>query len=322
MLVSSFNFLFLVSAFIALPASSLPQKIIPIVTGRKEVSTGLDGLMILDKTVFIGGLQIRYKISAPVDQFSTKSGIPGASALPNTNGENGLNILLHGDGGQSFEDFPNQAFQNNLMGVVVLAPNKRRFWGGGSGLNRIDGVEHASAINTLIQDQLAKDVAFDPAKVFFTGVSGGSLLLSGFFVPAFGATYKSGVLLNCGALTPQVQVADSTNMISNMKIHFQSTQAELADLQPELSRAISAYESLANEAGLSPDQIGKLQTVDNSPNGGHCAFDGIDFVSGVQLMASNYENIIGDKATGDVKGIGNVLKSVVGNEKLKFSGSS
>ncbi|RKF57220.1 putative cyclin-like f-box protein [Golovinomyces cichoracearum] len=322
MLVSSFNFLFLIPSVIALPASSLSRENGATASGNSKISTGLDGLMILDKTVTIDGLQIRYKISAPAHQFSTSSGVPGASAQANTNGENGLNVLLHGDGGQSFFDFPNQALQDNLMGVVVLAPNDNRFWGGGGGLDRTDGVAHASAVNTLIQKQLAQDVAFDPAKVFFTGVSGGSLLLSGFFVPTFGAIYKSGVLLNCGALTPQVQVADSADMISNMKIHFQSTQAELADLQPEIPRAISAYESLANKAGLSPDQISKLQTVDNSPNGGHCEFDGKDFVSGVQLMSSNYENIIGDQATGDVKGIGNVLKSVVGNEKLRFSGSS
>jgi poly(3-hydroxybutyrate) depolymerase len=73
------------------------------------------------------------------------------------------------------------------MGIVVLAPNKNLFWGGGSGLQRTDGVAHAAAVNSLIQNQLSKDVAFDPGNVFFTGVSGGSLLLSGFFVPAFGA---------------------------------------------------------------------------------------------------------------------------------------
>jgi hypothetical protein len=30
-----------------------------------------------------------------------------------------MNVLLHGDGGQSFLDFPNQAVQDNLMGVVI-----------------------------------------------------------------------------------------------------------------------------------------------------------------------------------------------------------
>jgi hypothetical protein len=84
-------------------------------------------------------------------------------------GTAGLNVLLHGDGGQSFFDFPNQAVQNNLIGVVVPAPNKNLFWGGGSGLQRTDGVAHAAAVNSLIQTQLPKDVAFDTGNVFFTG---------------------------------------------------------------------------------------------------------------------------------------------------------
>ena len=126
--------------------------------------------------------------------------MPGGTAAANTTGTMGVNVLLHGDGGQSFVDFPNQAVQNNLMGVVVLAPNQKKFWGGGSGLDRTDGVAHAAAVNSLIQDQMSQDVAFDPANVFFTGVSGGSLLMSGFFVPAFGAQYKTGVVLNCGAM--------------------------------------------------------------------------------------------------------------------------
>lgn len=196
------------------------------------------------------------------------------------------------------------------MGVVVLAPNKEAFWGGGSGLQRTDGVAHAAAVNTLIQQQLPKDVAFDPGNVFFTGVSGGSLLLSGFFVPAFGATYKTGVVLSCGALTPQVDVVDANTLVSSMKIHFQSTQDELALLQPAIPAAITAYEKLATTAGLSTAQIGTLQTVDNSPNnGGHCGFDGTGFVKGVQLLADNYANIMGKNATGQFTGIKNsVLK--------------
>lgn len=86
------------------------------------------------------GLSIRYKISAPAKMFTAASGVPGGTATANSNGTSGLNVLLHGDGGTSFTDFPNQAVQNNLMGVVVLAPNKNKFWGGGSGLNRTDGI--------------------------------------------------------------------------------------------------------------------------------------------------------------------------------------
>ncbi|POS83456.1 hypothetical protein EPUL_004413, partial [Erysiphe pulchra] len=318
----------LLLTFLALPVHSVPKgdratdnkAATTSGNGNRKVTAASDGSMILDKTVTINGLPIRYKVSAPADQFTSSSGVPGASAQPKTTGANGLNVLLHGDGGQSFKDFPNQAVQDGLMGVVVLAPNNMRFWGGGSGLQRTDGEAHAAAVNSLIQDQLPQDVAFDPTKVFFTGVSGGSLLLSGFFVPAYGDKYKTGVLLNCGALRPQVAVANGSDMIANMKIHFQSTKKELTQLQPELPKAISAYQKIATDAGLSADQIGKLQTVDNTPNGGHCEFDGQDFVSGVQLMSSNYANIMGDKASGNVQGIGNVLTSVVGNEKLKFTG--
>ncbi|KAE8451355.1 hypothetical protein EG329_003984 [Mollisiaceae sp. DMI_Dod_QoI] len=284
------------------------------------ITTATDGSTILDKTVQINGLSIRYKISAPANQFTAASGVKGASAEANTTGTAGLNVLLHGDGGQSFFDFPNQAVQDNLMGVVVLAPNKKLFWGGGSELQRTDGVEHAAAVNSLIQNQLSQDVAFDPTNVFFTGVSGGSLLLSGFFVPAFGAQYKTGVILNCGALVPQVNVTDPNTLATSMKIHFQSTRDELALLQPAIPEAIAAYEKLATYAGLTADQIGALQTVDNTPNGGgHCGFDGKGFVSGVQLMATNYANIMGQNASGEVTGIGNVLKTVVGNEDLVFT---
>jgi len=53
--------------------------------------------------------------------------------------------------------------------------------------------------------------------VFFTGVSGRSLLLSGFFVPAFGASYKTGVALNYGALAPQADVVDANMPATSMK---------------------------------------------------------------------------------------------------------
>jgi hypothetical protein len=219
-----------------------------------------------------------------------------------------LNVLLHGDGGQSFFDFPNQGVRN-LMGVVVFAPSKSLFWGGGSGVQRTDGVAHAAAVNSLIQNQLSKDVAFNPGNIFFTGVSGESLLLPGFFIPAFGAQYKTGVVLNCGALTPQANVTDAATLATSIKIHFQSTQDELAFLQPAIPKAITAYERLATTAGMSAAQVWAMQTVDNTPNGGgHCGFDGKGFASGVQLMSTNYANIMGANATGQVTGIGNVKR--------------
>ena len=130
-------------------------------------------------------------------------------------------------------------------------------------------------------------------------------MLSGFFVPQFMTNYKTGVELNCGALTPQVDFVDAQNTIPATRVHFQSTQQELTELQGELPNAITAYEAAARQVGLSDTQINALQTVDNSPNGGHCEFDGQDFVNGIQLMASNYDAVM-QGGNGFVPGIGTV----------------
>jgi hypothetical protein len=230
----------------------------------------------------------------------------------------GLNVLLHGDGGQSFFDFPNQNVQNNLMGMVVLAPDPNLFWGGGQGLERVDGVEQSQAVADLITTVMPQIVNFDPNQVFFTGVSGGALMLSGFFIPQQIQNFpNSGILLNCGALAPQVDFAD-LSVLATTTIHYQSTQGELANLQQSVPEAISAYEQAARGIGLSNQQISQLQTVNNSPNGGHCAFDEQGFVSGVQLMVDSYASVIQAGGDGQVAGIGNVRTGVVGNENLSL----
>ncbi|CAJ2503848.1 Uu.00g112420.m01.CDS01 [Anthostomella pinea] len=295
------------------------------------ISEATDGSTILDMTAEVNGQTLRFKVSAPADQFTTASGVSGGSQAANaTGGSLGLNVLLHGDGGQSFFDFPNQAVQNNLAGVAVLAPDPNLFWGGGSGLDRTDGVAHAQLVNDLVVDVLPTVMAFNASHVSFTGVSGGSLLLSGFFVPAHIGNFadatagqESQVLLNCGGLTPQVDVAPAAAAaIPNVRMHFQTTQDELALLQPAIPAAIKAYEQLALAGGLDAAAVGALQTVDNSPVGGHCEFDEQDFVSGVQLMADSFASVM-QGGDGTLNGTDvNVLNPVVGNEDLVFSGAT
>ena len=271
----------------------------------------------------ISGLEIRYKVSAPADQFTAASGVQGGNAAPGTQGAIGMNVLLHGDGGQSFFDFPNQGVNANLMGVAVLAPDKNLKWGGAdkNGVQRPQGVPHSQAVADLITQELPKMVAFNQSNVQFTGVSGGSLTLAGFFMPAhMGQFPNSAVLLNCGGLAPQVQFTpEAAAAMGNTRIHFQSTTNELKQLQQLIPETIKAYEQVAGQAGLSDQQINALQTVNNEPNGGHCAFDGKGFVSGVQLMADNFANIMLPGASGEVNGIGNVAQGIVGNENLKFA---
>lgn len=144
-------------------------------------------------------------------------------------------------------------------------------------------------------------------------------MLSGFFVPAqMAAVQGQGVLLNCGALEPQVQFVEAQKVMAGTVMHFQSTQQELADLQEAIPQAITAYEQVAAGTGLSAQEIGARMTVDNSPNGGHCEFDERGFESGVQLMADSFANIMQAGGNGQVQGIGNVLTPVVGNENLQF----
>ncbi|KAF2638774.1 hypothetical protein P280DRAFT_403629 [Massarina eburnea CBS 473.64] len=287
------------------------------------VSKATDGSMILDSTAMVNGLPIRFKIAAPAEQFMAASGVPGAAAT-SPNGTMGANVLLHGDGGDSFVKFPNQAVQNNTMGVVLLAPNDNLFWGGGNGLDRTDGVAHSQAVNDFIQTMMPQMVAFDKNAVVFTGVSGGSLTMAGFFIPAQMQNYpNSAVELNCGGMPPQVDVVDAAS-VANTRIHFQSTQSELKLLQGSIPQAVTAYEQIAAQQGMTADQINAMQTVDNTPTGGHCEFDGKDFSTGVQTMLSSYANVV-QGGDGTVQGIGapstgKVTTGVVGNEKLKFVG--
>ncbi|RKU40800.1 hypothetical protein DL546_002836 [Coniochaeta pulveracea] len=297
---------FLISLLLVSPISAAPKRKSGVSTKQQTpqqqaaqvpdgISTATDGSTILDTTVTVNGLPLRFKISGPASAFTNESGVTGATAQAGDQGDLGLNVLLHGDGGQSFFDFPNQAVQDGLMGVAILAPSEQLLWGQATGapagLSRPDGLDHAQALRDLVKDVLPQVAAFNASNVFFTGVSGGSLTLSGFFVPAFMNEFAgTGVLLMCGGLTPQVDVVGADKFIGNTKIHFQSTQQELALLQPAIPKAVTAYEQLAVNAGLDANAIGQLQTVDNTPNGGH--FNG--------LSANT------------------VLKTVVGNEKLRF----
>ncbi|KAH8162243.1 hypothetical protein CIB48_g5996 [Xylaria polymorpha] len=303
------------------------------------ISQATDGSTILDATAQVNGQALRFKVSAPADQFTTDTGITGAGQAAGAAGTLGVNVLLHGDGGQSFFDFPNQAVQNNFAGVALLAPDPNLFWGGGSGLDRTDGVAHAQIVNDFVQQILPQVMAFDSNSNFASPAASAaaagntrSAVARGRFsllnrvtntTAAAAAQKTSQVLLNCGALAPQVAVsADAAASLANTRIHFQSTQNDLADLQVSIPEAVVAYEKVVTDAGLATNQIAALQTVDNSPNGGHCEFDEKDFVSGVQLMADSYSAVL-QGGDGLLAGTNvNVLNPVPGNEKLVFSGAA
>ncbi|KAI8908749.1 hypothetical protein DFJ77DRAFT_433906, partial [Powellomyces hirtus] len=260
---------------------------------------------IIDQTVTVQGISLRFKVAAPT------------SELGQGNGTMGLNVLLHGDGGSPFAAFPNRFPRDNLMGVAILAPpnpNNQNLpvWGGGNGGNdRPLGPLHSAAINDLIQNELPKLVKFDATKVSFTGVSGGSLLLGGFFIPTFASTYQgNNFMLNCGSLDPVAAIQDPA-AVASLRIHFQSSQREFPDLKTSITQTITSLTATYKAAGLSDAEINAKMTADATPNGGHCEMDGQGFVSGITLMVDNYGSVM--LGNGAVPGIGNVNKGVVGN---------
>ncbi|KAI8900917.1 hypothetical protein BC833DRAFT_507258, partial [Globomyces pollinis-pini] len=201
-------------------------------------------------------------------------------------GNEGINVLLHGDGGQSFFAFPNAKAENNLIGVSVLAPNAAMKWGG-NGNDRPDGPAHAKLIADLITNELPKRMKFDASKVFFTGVSGGSLTLTSAMLPLFGNQFPSGMFLLCGGLKAAQDIpANAVN--ANTRIHVQTTQNELASLKATIPDAITQIQQAFTTAGVNQNQL----TVDGAPNGGHCAFDGLGFGSGIQLMLDNFGKVM------------------------------
>ncbi|OCK76069.1 hypothetical protein K432DRAFT_428968 [Lepidopterella palustris CBS 459.81] len=166
------------------------------------------------------GLPLRYKASGFASQFARNTPIPGTLAAPNSAGPLELNVLLHGDGGQSFSKLHNQAVRANIKGVAILAPDSKLFRAGSQGPDRTDGVAHAQAVDDFVLNNLPKTVAFDQPQ--------SSLLRS----PR-------------GFLEPQVKLPDQDAVVASTTIHFQSTRGDLSELQTSIPTAIVAYENLA-----------------------------------------------------------------------------
>ncbi|KAI8609919.1 hypothetical protein BC830DRAFT_1054867, partial [Chytriomyces sp. MP71] len=203
----------------------------------------------------------------------------------------GLNVLLHGDGGQSFFAMPNAKLDNNLIGVTVLAPNAQMKWGG-VGNNRPDAPQHVTLVKDLVTQVLPQMMpGFNPNKVYFTGVSGGSLTLTTAMIPMFGNMFQSGYLILCGGLaSPNGIPAGAIG--PNTRIHFQTTTNELAFLQTSIPQAVADVNAAVAALGLPVDQAAKQFTFDGTPTGGHCAFDGQAFASGIQAMVSQFGTVM------------------------------
>lgn len=114
------------------------------------------------------------------------------------------------------------------MGVAVLAPDPNLFWGGGNGQNRVNGAAHAQAVSDLMTDVLPNMVAFNQSNVNFMGVSGGSLMMSGYFIPQNMQNFpNAAIMLACGAQAPMVPFQNQQAVIQQTRIHYQSQSSEI-----------------------------------------------------------------------------------------------
>src|SRR4051794_21969170 len=65
-------------------ASQTPQQ--QAATLPQGISQATDGSAILDTTVTVNGVDLRFKVSAPANQFTTLTNVTGARQRPNTTG--------------------------------------------------------------------------------------------------------------------------------------------------------------------------------------------------------------------------------------------
>lgn len=271
--------------------------------------------------------------------FTTSSGVTGGNQTPGAKGTMGINVILDDDGAPLSDKFPFPSLQNDSLINVVVSPITENddaaavnsMWGQHSGGTRNfdgsklpDGELDAVAVYKFVMETLPQQVAYNPGRVYFTGIGAGSLLLTGYFMPSYMNDFGSGaagVALLCGGMQSAVMVNEPEKWAGTTRIHWQSTQQETPTWQEPLVIAIKGYEAISDSIGvLIPDT---LQTVDNTPNAGHCAFDGNSLTTGVQAFLGGYSDVMYPGASGVVPGIQvpSLLTPVAGHEDLKFSPS-
>lgn len=236
----------------------------PGATGSRGTG-GATGLV--EVSFSAAGLNSSYKINAPADAASGKL--------------YGLHVHFHGDGGGGYRDFPNREIHQNLIGVTVKSPNQNLQWWVGS------PVVHADYVNQLIQSEILRKYNVDTTRIYFSGVSGGSYFLSGYFLPKYGQLYNSGAFLMCGGMPPQVNFAQPS-FLKAFNIYWQVTGGERDDIMQDVRDSVNAYARALSQAGGS----NATQGSDTEGQGGHCEFYGRDYTGGIQEMMNRKFNVV------------------------------
>jgi hypothetical protein len=109
-------------------------------------------------------------------------------------------VFVHGDGGaRSYDDFLPELKKalapHGFGALVVQAPDGHAVW-------HKRGDQNAFWLDELLTKFVVKPFKGSDLKIYFAGVSGGAVFISGQFVPLMGQNYQGGAILLCGGAPP------------------------------------------------------------------------------------------------------------------------
>lgn len=129
--------------------------------------------------------------------YTSSDGEVGEYTLfaPSDNQARGLLVYLHGSGNAA-------AYANAMNGIkpvadqfdlipLLVKTSRTDSWLEG-------GVANLLYLDEIIEKEVMASLNIDKQKVFFAGVSGGAVFLTGYFVPRYGYKYRGGAICLCG----------------------------------------------------------------------------------------------------------------------------
>ncbi len=182
-----------------------------------------------------------------------------------------LAVYVHGDGARAYVNdtalrlHAPWTTRNHVLYVAALAPNGCAWWvkpgvdacDAGATVNDRDlGGANADALEQVITTVRAAWDVLD-APVLYGGASGGSIFLSGSYLPRYGGARPGVWALSCGGEVPW---SASTALPDQSRLSF--TWGDQDFLAPEITQAVGWF----SDAGFPVET--KLV-----PNAQHCAFD-------------------------------------------------
>lgn len=182
----------------------------------------------------------------------------------------GMLVYFHGDGGgggylNSLKSLKKVADDYGLHAVAVKAPVSHSWQGPIDTNNQKHPYPNAQAFDEFLFDYISR-YSVDRNKVFFSGVSGGAMYISGHYIPKYGRNIKGGMILLCGGAT-------SAEYIDQKNAAFYNSKG--------FSKGFSVYQYIskddhlfmyAEDAKKDYSALGHPYKTVWPASGGHCGF--------------------------------------------------